>query len=365
MRSEMKTLARTCLWTMAMVVSISRLVWAETPIGAATISLVVSPQDANCPSEAELAKRVESELSGPNKSGRSAQVSVRVFIELHATDFVAQVEVLGQPLAHRQLHAPSCDSLGDALVVAIAMVLDAQAARAASPNDPAEVASDQPKETSKGSASHAANHLGSQSGQILSAVPLPPDPPMRGALRIIAPASVAVRTPEKAHPSWGLWVSGGASSSLSMLLSAGGELRWRQLTTRLGAFLEDPKDFALGPGEVSRVRVGGLGAACLGWGRASRILACGQAWLGSESYEGHKYAHYRSDRVFSGALGPSLGVETGQGLTLGLDVVGIVDVWQYRYVAPVSGNDYRPNPVALWLLLRIGLSNWFGTVAPN
>ncbi|HEY5959794.1 MAG TPA: hypothetical protein VIV60_24740, partial [Polyangiaceae bacterium] len=146
----------------------------------------------------------------------------------------------------------------------------------------------------------------------------------------------------------------------AMLMTAGAELTWLPFNARLGAWWQSVPDVRLAPGTVARSRFGGMAVGCTGWGRRVRLLACGHAWLGGESFAGQGFERSRSDTVFWGAAGPGLGLEGGQRLRMAFDAVALTSFKSDRYVARAAGTEQTSERFALWLLLRVGLSSAFG-----
>ncbi|HEY5956971.1 MAG TPA: hypothetical protein VIV60_10480, partial [Polyangiaceae bacterium] len=126
-----------------LIATVTTPLHAKTPVGAATVELAMVSPWSSCPSEQQLATRIEAELLGMGRDGSLAHTAVRVGISRSGGKFVAQVDIVDQPNGQRQLEAPACESLGDALAVAIAVILDGQAARAANTGTTAVAASSQ------------------------------------------------------------------------------------------------------------------------------------------------------------------------------------------------------------------------------
>lgn len=337
---------------------------AATSVGAATIELAPVPPGSNCLSERQLAMKIQAELLGMGQDARSAQAAVRVRILRGGGQFTAQIEVEGQPKGQRQLEAAECESLAEALAVAIAVVLDGQAARAADERSGTIAATSQPNQNETSNYAKPVESA-TRSDQAKPSALQPRDTPVRGtmsgpAMIDLIPATTAEPTPKLRRGGLGLWLGGGVASDASLLISAGVALDWLPFEARLGAWWQSTPDLNLTQGTVARSRLGGALAGCMVWGRRWRLLGCGHTWLGAESFEGQGFAQPRFDTVFWGAAGPGIGISTGQRLRIALDAIGLVNFTNDRYVARVAGAEQKTDALALWLMLRIGLSSAFG-----
>lgn len=355
----MKRNRRAWIRAVMLLATVTTSLRAATPVGSATIELAPVPSWSNCPSERQLAAMIDAELQGMGRDDRSARAAVRVRISRSGGQFVAQVQVDGQPDGQRQLEAPQCESLGDALAVAIAVTLDGQAARAVDASDAAAAATSQHQQDESSSNIQPAATKGDKE----KSAP-PPLQPLAIQHTRIPPTTIETEPPFR-RGGWGLWLGGGLGSDASMLATAGGELDWHPFEARLGAWWQSLPNVDLAPGTVARSRLGGMTVGCLGWGRQLKLLACGHAWLGAESFEGRGFDQPRSDRVFWGAAGPGLGLETGQRLRIALDAVALASFTSDSYVARAAKTEQKGDLFALWLLLRVGLSITMGPLLPR
>lgn len=313
---------------------------ATEQIGTARFEILLSDAVNDCPSEAELVRRVRATTKEQAPEAGAEPLALSVSIVREETAFVARLRVEGRHRGEREIQAQSCAALGDALVVTLAMLLDehAREAQASAPTTvtaPVQPAPAAPVATDEVPATPVA------------AVETPPPPP---------PAPEAASAPRRLRAVG--WLAGGISTARMESLLGGVEVGSDGVALRAGGWWRLPYEYSLEPGRIASRIVGGVLAGCATRGERVRLGGCAQVWSGALHTEALGYSRQRErpDRLWL-APGASVGVEWGHRWVVGLELVGLVPVLRDRYqIANVEGSWDAGLPAG-WLLTRLGMAN--------
>lgn len=366
---------------------------AEIQVPGATVAVINPADHATCVAESILRNRILDQMPSTAPSANTVR-RIDVVIANEPAGLSAELRVVGSSAGVRQIEATQCAGLVEALAFTIVMILDREASRA--PALPAEDAKG-PKVAAKGP----------KAADLRAASPRAREVKRVTSAKVYRAASTKA-TPTKAASSNGATSneassnaksneasSNDASSNATTLAQAADarrstsrglqlpeneELRagagvgvgtWTRLQIEtgvsfflndwgmgLGAFLQPTEERDLGGGHLKLMTVGGTAEACRRFGRDWRVLFCLRGLLGGQRVQGTGYAEgVPNEMVMVGAVGPTLGLETGSAWVFGVHVMGLADLWRDRFFVDNESASLKKPFATAWLVARVALSS--------
>jgi hypothetical protein len=286
----------------------------EQALPGATLQVSVDSSATNCPSPAELASAVKSQIRA--RLGGPPRVTLTVSVTREKSQYVGHIQVAGHQSGERVLRVPGpeCSALKDALVVTLALILDEEANQHA----PIPVPSPAPEPKA-----HAL--------------------PIAGSGRALALGVGASLTNGLPH-AW----SGALSGELEISSSA-----W---SAALGAFWTPKQRLRFEPGTVEIQLLGGQARICRSFVRSDteslRTTICAEGLAGQLRGRGRDFtAEQLQIRPWT-ALGMSVGLGSQPRLPLGWAVRALVSFPLRRDafgVSGIAGTAYRMPEISFGL----------------
>jgi hypothetical protein len=298
---------------------------------AARLSLSRAAQAMDCPDSASLAGSVERILGRPVFAAEPGQppVFVEVSFTRDGADYEGSVRLVGAKEGVRVLRdpGPGCGALAEAMAVTVALLLDNEPRRAASPASPPPVSAAPPTPA--------------------SAAPPPPEAPLAGD---------PLRAEAWLTAGGALGQVGAASAALGAEALVG---RRRLGSLALGGLWITPREQPLGPGSVRVSLTSGYLRACASVAEIGSAQAsiCGGPEVGLLSGDSSGF-RVRSPATMTWValgLGAQLNGELGARLLWGLRASAVVPVRQQSFSVAFVGVGYESQAVAGVLQMALGL----------
>lgn len=287
-----------------------------------------------CPEKPALQRRVEDILQRPLADvGAAAQLTIHVRFERSANAFDARVTATGPKPGQRSLHdtSPSCEALGEAVSVAIALLLD-------------DARSDQNERTRESSA------------------------PADNGKTPVAASPASDTDPETARDSPARRWTARASLEVGGGYGLGGSGAWLglgRLGARRGGWLLDlgaggnvPSEQGFAPGRVRTSLLFGSLRACYLIGQSRLVGPCAQLGVGRLHGEGDGYGQVQAASLPWTAAGLGLAGETP--LTRGLYAAFAATLWvptrRQTFSVENAGIAWESKPVSGALTVGVGLA---------